>query len=97
MQLRRPLQGIALIAGLCASWSGARAADFALDNDTIESLLRYFSDSEHVSVRSVMGDYSFPVAKDAALAVHWMNERVVIPGVSAAPGSVGVSLTIQQL
>ena len=42
------------------------------------SLFRLFTDSGHISVRSLVQDYSMPLAKGAQLGVHWDNERVVI-------------------
>jgi hypothetical protein len=49
-------------------------------------MMRLFNDSQHVGVRSLMGDYLLPL-HDATLALHLNNEQVTIPGVSAPPGT----------
>ena len=41
------------------------------------TLMRWFTDSDHVSVRSMSGDYAWPL-KNAAFSIHFNNERVVI-------------------
>jgi hypothetical protein len=47
-----------------------------------------FSDSKHVVVRSAVGDYSVPLGRGGTgLSVHWNNEKVTVPGISAPPGS----------
>jgi hypothetical protein len=79
--------GIAFAIVGCAGLAPAVRADASDDDDNGGALLRYFNDSNHILVRSMMGDYTFTLPKSAALAVHWNNERVTIPAVSAPPGS----------
>lgn len=50
------------------------------------TLMRWFTDSDHVSVRSMSGDYAWPL-KQSAFSIHFNNERVVIPAVAAPPGT----------
>jgi hypothetical protein len=49
--------------------------------------MQYFTDSNHVSVRSAIGDYTISFKGDDTVTLHWNNERVVVPGISAPPGS----------
>ena len=75
---------MAAIAGLAAA-QAARAG--ITDPPAGSTLFRVFNDSEGIAVRSYMGDYRFPMAKDYSLGLHLNNERVVIPGISAPVGS----------
>ena len=50
------------------------------------TLMRWFTDSDKVSVRSMSGDYTWPL-KAAGLSLHVNNERVIIPAVAAPPGT----------
>lgn len=78
-----------LLGGACALAVAAPCAaqDFTLGEESkAGSLMRWFTDSDQVSVRSWSGDYAWPL-KSAALSLHLNNERVVIPGVAAPPGS----------
>jgi hypothetical protein len=50
-------------------------------------LVRLFSDSKGVLVRSWIEDVSVPLRGAGSLTVHWNNERVSVPGVQAPPGS----------
>jgi hypothetical protein len=86
VQLMRWLRPIILSAGLCAACQTRCAADEPLDDQTLGTLFRSFKDSGHVTVRSLMGDYTLPLSK-AALSLHWNNEHVTIPAISAPPGS----------
>ena len=87
MQLTRRLGTIALATGLCAATASRCAADEMLDTQTLGSLFRSFTDSGHVTVQSLMNDWAFPFAGQAALSLHWNNEHVTIPAIAAAPGS----------
>lgn len=61
-------------------------AQGASNETTSQSLLRLFDDSGKVSVRSFVQEFALPLRK-AQLGVHWNNERVTIPGISASAGS----------
>lgn len=74
-----------VLAIACAA-SPARALP-AFDDQTVECLMQMFTDSEKVRVRSAMGNYAIALSGDAALTLHWNNERVVIPAIAAAPGT----------
>jgi hypothetical protein len=83
-------RGTARVLGLAAL--GALAAPAAFAQDAIgagaaNGLFRLFVDSQHVLVRSLVEDCSVPIPGDANLTLHWNNEHVTIPGVSAPPGS----------
>lgn len=86
MQLTRRTVGTALAAGLCLTWSAPARAEPFIDDQTAGALMQYFTDSDHVSVRSAIANYSLSLHK-AMITTHWNNERVVIPGVAAPPGS----------
>jgi hypothetical protein len=74
-------------AALCAVPGSALAAD-ALDTEpVVGSMLRLFTDSEQIAVRSLMGNYAFSMWRDAGVTLHWNNERVTIPAVKAPPGT----------
>jgi hypothetical protein len=66
--------------------AAARAEPFSSDDPNSGAMVRLFNDSQHVGVRSLMSDYQFPI-HDASLALHWNNEQVAIPGITAPPGS----------
>jgi hypothetical protein len=71
---------------------GALAAPAAFAQDVVgardaNGLFRMFADSKHVLVRSFVEDCTVPLRGDASLTLHWNNERVTIPGISAPPGS----------
>ncbi len=86
VQLKR-WQRTALVLGLCGVWTSQAGADSISDEPAAKSMFRYFTDSDHVAVRSLMGDYSLLVRGNAALALHWNNERVRIPAIDAPVGS----------
>jgi hypothetical protein len=81
------LQRAALVAGLCVACAPSGAGADALASPTAGTLLRLFTDSGHISVRSLVQDYAMPLPNGAQLGVHWNNEHVTIPGISAPPGS----------
>src|SRR5258706_5881090 len=62
-------------------------ADEIVDPHAANGLVRTFSDSKHVRVRSLVEDYVLPVGDDASIALHWNHERVTIPAIQAPPGS----------
>jgi len=79
---------VALLAGAIAAAGVSRAVADPLDDETTGgALVRYFTDSDHVLVRSVMNDWLLPVLGNASLSLHWNNERVTIPAISAPAGS----------
>jgi hypothetical protein len=75
-----------IVAGLVAC-AGSRVSAETLDAPVTSSLLRLFTDSGRITVRSAIQDFSMPLAHDAQLTMHWNNEQVTIPGISAPPGS----------
>jgi hypothetical protein len=87
VQLNRALVPTTLAAGLAlvAAWPCA-AQESASEPDGT-TLMRWFVDSDHVAVRSLVGDYTLPLRPGLGLTVHWNNERVVVPGVEAPAGS----------
>lgn len=76
-----------LAVGLCVAWVSHAAAQTPFDEQSANGLVRYFTDSGHVSVRSLIGEYAVPFNGNAALSVHWNNEQVTIPAIKAPPGS----------
>ena len=77
-----------LAAGLTVACVGPVAAQgTSEDEPTTGTLLRWFTDSDHVSVRSLSTDTAWPLKNAASVNFHFNNERVVIPGVSAPPGT----------
>jgi hypothetical protein len=88
VQVRRtPQLSIALLAGVCVACTSRDACADAVDPSAFNSLFRIFTDSGHVTVRSLVGDTSVPLQAGAALGLHWNNEQVSVPGISAPPGS----------
>ncbi len=83
-RLVRTLYGSALALAVAAPCA---AQDFTVGEEPKGgTLLRWFTDSDRVSVRSWSGDYAWPL-KAAGLSLHVNNERVVIPAVAAPPGT----------
>lgn len=77
-----------LFAGVSLACARVACAQDVPDEQGLETLLRMFSDSKHVVVRSAVGDYSVPLGRGGTgLSVHWNNEKVTVPGISAPPGS----------
>ena len=87
MQVKRWRPSSALALALCAAVVAPCVADDAIDPHAANGLLRYFVDSKHVLVRSVIEDYSLPLGTQAGLTLHWNNERVTVPAISAPAGS----------
>ncbi len=76
-----------LVVGLGASWAGPAPAASAFDDQTVGPLFRYFSDSQHVDVRSFMGDYNLTLPNQVGVGLHWNNEQVTVPAIHAPAGS----------
>ena len=91
MQLSaRPIRLALVLAGLSALGPAGVAparADALPDPPALSSLFRFFNDSKHVVVKSLMGDYATTIKGTAALSVHVNNEHVTIPAVSAPAGT----------
>src|SRR5262245_27764742 len=62
-------------------------AAMTLDDQTVDCLIQLFNDSDHVVVRSAIGNYEAAMTRDTKLQVHWNNEQVTVPGITAPPGS----------
>jgi len=86
VQLTRPLRNAVLALGACTIGAGAAHAT-PPDDAAVSTLLRIFNDSQHIAVRSMMGDYRLDLPNDLALGFHLNNERVTIPAIQAPPGS----------
>jgi hypothetical protein len=69
---------------LCVTAVGVRAEE---EDPAAGTLLRLFSDSDKVAVRSMMGDYALSLPRDLSMKIQWNHERVMIPGVDATAGS----------
>lgn len=77
---------ILVAAGLCLA-PAPGAAFVRVEDQTVGSLLRLFTDSDHVSVRSFVGDYALSLPRDLSMRVQWNHERVSIPGIEAPAGT----------
>ena len=69
----------------CAAPAAALGA--SEDEPAGGTLMRWFTDSDHVSVRSLSSDWAYPFRNAAGMNLHFNNERVVIPAIAAAPGT----------
>ena len=77
-----------LAAGLASAGAVPALAQEAADEPQVAgTLVRWFTDSDNVSVRSLSGDWAWPLARNSGLTFHYNNERVLIPAVSAPPGT----------
>lgn len=85
MQLRR--LSAALAVACCGTWTAAGAATLLDEEPRAGSLLRLFSDSDRVSVRSWMGNGTFAAPGRAAFSLQVNHERVTIPAIDAPAGS----------
>lgn len=86
-QLSRRLGSALVVLAIGGAWAPAWAESPTIEEQKTGPLFRLFSDSDHVSVRSLMGDYSLTLVRDLGLALHWNHERVAIPAIDAAPGT----------
>lgn len=87
VQLITVVRRLAVAACMAAIGVVPAGGDPLPEEPAVTSMFRYFSDSHHVGVRSLMGDYSLKVRGNAMLALHWNNERVRIPAIDAPVGS----------
>lgn len=79
--------GLAWALVLGALLPAGRAQAVMFDDPMVQTVLQYFTDSDHVAVRSAIGEYSMSLRGHSSVNVHWNNERVVIPAVDAQPGT----------
>ena len=87
MQVSTRRHRAVLLAAVCVAVAPARAEADALDAPTASSLYRLFTDSGHVTVRSLVQDWAMPLTSGGQVGIHWNSEQVTIPGISAPPGS----------
>jgi hypothetical protein len=77
-----------LAVAVAATWAAPARAQFLADEaPRTGALLRWFTDSDRVSVRSLSGHWSSPIRTTAGLNIDVNNERVVIPAITAPPGT----------
>jgi hypothetical protein len=84
---RRLAPALALGVLALAGVPRAAAQGVAEEPPVAGTLVRWFSDSEKISVRSLTGNWSCPLPRAAGLQLHFNNERVVVPGIAATPGT----------
>ena len=72
---------------LAASALPVAAQGLADEPPRTGTLLRWFTDSDRVSVRSLSGHWSTPLRGVSGLNIDFNNERVVIPAISSPPGT----------
>ena len=87
MQLKRWWITTALAAGTAMTWGTRTDAMPNLTEQTTELLTQLFVDSDHVGVRSAIANYEVALPGNGTLSLHWNNERVSIPAISAPPGT----------
>ncbi|HTM57180.1 MAG TPA: DUF3570 domain-containing protein [Candidatus Udaeobacter sp.] len=87
MQLRRGLAPLIVAMGISSVWIGPSLASPGIDEQESQVMMQYFSDSKHVAVRSAIGEYKIALDDHSSLSLHWNNERVRVPAISAPPGS----------
>ena len=87
MQLTRRMSATAIALGLITAGASPCRADFLVGDSSVETMIRYFSDSDQVSVHSYTADCAIPFKSAATLSLHVNNEHVTIPAVSAPVGS----------
>jgi Protein of unknown function (DUF3570) len=87
VQLSRIGTTAVLTGALCIVHAMDACAIALPDEQTVGYMLRYFGDSDHVTVRSSVGDYAMTLDHGVGLSIHWNNERVVIPAIKAPVGS----------
>ncbi len=77
-----------LAAALVTAWAVPAAAQGLADEPPrAGTLMRWFTDSDRVSVRSMTGHWALPLRHASGLNLDFNNERVLIPAVSAPPGT----------
>ena len=63
-----------LAAGLAAAWALPCAAQGMSDEERAAgTLMRWFTDSDHISVRSMSGDWAWPLRNASGLNFHFNN------------------------
>lgn len=78
----------ALAVALATLGASPASAQFLADEaPRTGTLLRWFTDSDRVSVRSLSGHWSTPLATASGFNLDVNNERVVVPAISAQPGT----------
>jgi hypothetical protein len=87
VQLRRGLAPLIVAMGISSVWIGPSLASPGIDEQESQVMMQYFSDSKHVAVRSAIGEYKIALDDHSSLSLHWNNERVRVPAISAPPGS----------
>ena len=88
MQLRHWASGAVLAGALGALAVRTCAAQDASSQPFVTTSVRTFTDSDHVRVRSLITDWLGNLGKTSnMLSLHWNNEQVTIPAISAPPGS----------
>lgn len=92
MQLMRRILPGALAAALCVAAPAAAAPagtaePLGGDDPSAGSLLRVFTDSDRVTVKSYNGSYAFALPRQGTFNLHWNHERVKIPAIDAPVGS----------
>ncbi|MGH7725934.1 MAG: DUF3570 domain-containing protein [Candidatus Eiseniibacteriota bacterium] len=93
MQLTRARIG--LVATLACAGAGlslaAPATTWAaiemLEDQAADALMQYFTDSDKVSVRSLIGSCSVALRSNTTMSFQWNNEHVTIPAIDAPAGS----------
>ncbi len=77
-----------LAAALVTAWAVPAAAQGLADEPPrAGTLMRWFTDSDRVSVRSMTGHWALPLQNASGLNLDFNNERVLIPAVTAPPGT----------
>ncbi len=77
-----------LAAALVSLWAvPAVAQGLADEPPRAGTLMRWFTDSDRVSVRSMTGHWALPLKQASGLNFDFNNERVLIPAVASPPGT----------
>ena len=87
MQLKHAWIMTALATGSSLLTAPRLGAAPAIDGQAFETLMQLFVDSEHIGVRSAIGNYTLTLADGGTVNLHWNNERVNIPAIAAVPGT----------
>ena len=76
-----------MAAGLCVVLAPRGEAFPDADEQTVDYLIQFFTDSQKITVRSSIGTYAIALPSNTAFNVHWNNEKVVVPAIEAPPGT----------
>ena len=71
----------------CLAVAGASPAAGGVEDQQALLNFEYFADSDHVHVYSTGGDYAAVVGEASRVRVSWNREVVIVPGITAPPGS----------